>query len=75
MSNSHKEHNDNQLLPEYQQLAKERYKIEAKNAELKSQHGYAYTSYTGLHGMSLQAGISIFVVNLKRILRLKNENK
>ena len=75
MSNSHKEHNDNQLLPEYQQLAKERYKIEAKNAELKSQHGYAHTSYTGLHGMSLQAGISIFVVNLKRILRLKNENK
>ena len=75
MSNTHKEHNENQTLTEYQQLAKERYKIEAKNAELKNQHGYAHASYNGLHGMTLQAGISIFVVNLKRILRLKNENK
>lgn len=75
MSNSHKEHNDNQQLPEYQELAKERYKIEAKNSELKNQHGYSHTSYNGLHGMTLQAGISIFVMNLKRILRLKNESK
>ena len=46
--------------------------VEAKNAELKNQHGYAHSSYSGLHGMTLQAGVSIFVVNLKRILRLKN---
>ncbi len=74
MSDIHQEHHENQQLPEYLQLAHERYKIEAKNAELKNRHGYNHASYSGLHGMSLQAGVSIFVVNLKRILRLKNEN-
>lgn len=74
MSNIHKKHNDKQETPEYQELAHERYKIEAKNAELKNKHGYAHASYAGLHGMTLQAGVSIFVVNLKRILRLINGN-
>ena len=72
LADLHKEHNDKQETQEYIELAKERYKIEAKNAELKNQHGYAHSSYSGLHGMTLQAGVSIFVVNLKRILRLKN---
>ena len=72
LADLHKEHNDKQETQEYIELAKERYKIEAKNAELKNQHGYAHSSYSGLHGMTLQDGVSIFVVNLKRILRLKN---
>ena len=67
-------HQDKQNTEYYQQLAHERYKIEAKNAELKNEHGYAHTVYTGQHGMTLQAGVSIFVVNLKRILNLKNTN-
>ena len=75
LADLHKEHNDKQETQEYIELAKERYKIEAKNAELKNQHGYAHSSYSGLHGMTLQAGVSIFVVNLKRILRLKNEKE
>ena len=72
MADIHQEHKNKQETQEYMELAKERYKIEAKNAELKNQHGYAHSSYSGLHGMTLQAGVSIFVVNLKRILRLKN---
>ena len=72
MADIHQEHKNKQETQEYIELAHERYKIEAKNAELKNQHGYAHSSYSGLHGMSLQAGVSIFVVNLKRILRLKN---
>ena len=72
MSQIHQEHQDKQNTEYYQQLAHERYKIEAKNAELKNEHGYAHTVYTGQHGMTLQAGVSIFVVNLKRILNLKN---
>ena len=72
LADLHKEHNDKQETQEYIELAKERYKIEAKNAELKNEHGYAHSSYSGIHGMTLQAGVSIFVVNLKRILRLKN---
>ena len=75
LADLHKEHNDKQETQEYIELAKERYKIEAKNAELKNQHGYAHSSYAGIHGMTLQAGVSIFVVNLKRILRLKNEKE
>ena len=65
------DHQDKQDTEYYRQLAHERYKIEAKNAELKNEHGYAHTAYTGQHGMTLQAGVSIFVVNLKRILNLK----
>lgn len=72
MSDVHERHKNKQETQEYIDLAKERYKIEAKNAELKNEHGYAHASYTGIHGMTLQAGVSIFVVNLKRILRLKN---
>jgi len=72
MADIHQEHKNKQETQEYMELAKERYKIEAKNAELKNEHGYDHTSYAGIHGMTLQAGVSIFVVNLKRILRLKN---
>ncbi|WP_211220321.1 transposase [Solobacterium moorei] len=54
-------------------MAGERYKIEAKNAELKKEHGYAHTIYAGMNGMMLQAGVTIFVVNLKRILKLKKD--
>ena len=72
MADIHQEHKNKQETQEYMELAKERYKIEAKNAELKNEHGYARASYAGIHGMTLQAGVSIFVVNLKRILRLKN---
>ena len=72
MSDVHERHKNKQETQEYIDLAKERYKIEAKNAELKNEHGYAHASYAGIHGMTLQAGVSIFVVNLKRVLRLKN---
>ncbi|MNI74933.1 hypothetical protein D3C73_1310480 [compost metagenome] len=49
--------------------AKERYKIEAKNSELKHRHGDDVTS-SGLFGMHMQGAMVIFVVNLKRILKL-----
>jgi IS5 family transposase len=51
--------------------AKERYKIEAKNSELKHRHGYDVASSSGLLGMELQGAMAIFAVNLKRILKLK----
>jgi transposase len=50
--------------------AKERYKIEAKNSELKHRHGYDVASSSGLIGMEIQGAMAIFAVNLKRILRL-----
>lgn len=75
MSPIHAEHQAKQQTQEYKELAHERYKIEAKNAELKNRHGYGHTTYTGLHGMTLQAAVSIFVVNVKRINTLLNEKK
>ena len=56
-------------------LAKERYKIEAKNSELKNGHGYHKANSTGLFGMEIQGATIIFAVNLKRILKLLNEKE
>ncbi|MBP2659031.1 MAG: transposase [Firmicutes bacterium] len=50
--------------------AKERYKIEAKNSELKHRHGYDVASSSGLFGMEIQGAMAIFAVNLKRIVKL-----
>lgn len=50
--------------------AKERYKIEAKNSEIKHGHGYDVAHTGGLLGMELQGAMTIFVVNLKRIMKL-----
>ena len=54
----------------FKEKAKERYKIEAKNSELKHRHGYDVASSSGLLGMQIQGAMAIFAVNLKRILKL-----
>ncbi|MFT9493507.1 IS1182 family transposase [Anaerosolibacter sp.] len=54
---------------------RERYMIEAKNSELKNQHGYDVAISSGLFGMRVQGAISIFNVNIKRILTLIKQNK
>ena len=54
----------------FKEKSKERYKIEAKNSELKHRHGYDVAESSGLIGMELQGALAIFAVNLKRILKL-----
>jgi len=54
----------------FKEKSKERYKIEAKNSELKHRHGYDVAAASGLIGMELQGAMAIFTVNLKRILKL-----
>ncbi|WP_066069305.1 IS1182 family transposase [Neobacillus soli] len=54
----------------FKEKSKERYKIEAKNSELKHRHGYNVAKSSGLVGMQLQGAMAIFAVNLKRILKL-----
>jgi IS5 family transposase len=49
---------------------KDRYKIEAKNAELKECHGLRRCKYTGLAGMKIQMYFTAFVANAKRIVKL-----
>ena len=55
--------------------AKSRYKIEAKNSELKQRHGYDVATSTGLFGMQMQGAMTIFAVNLKRIITLMKKAK
>ena len=56
----------------FKERAKQRYMIEAKNSELKHQHGYDVAISSGLFAMQMQGAISIFAVNLKRIIKLKS---
>ena len=69
-SNEHTEQMMFQESEYFKEKAKERYKIEAKNSELKHRHGYDVATSSGLLGMELQGAMAIFAVNLKRILKL-----
>ena len=57
----------------FKEKSKERYKIEAKNSELKNQHGYNKSMSYGIENMKMQGALTIFAVNLKRIIKLLNE--
>ena len=59
-----------QETEDFKLRARERYKIEAKNSELKHRHGYAVATGAGIKNMELQGALSIFAVNLKRIITL-----
>jgi transposase len=57
----------------FKEKAKHRYKIEAKNSELKNVHGYKRAQSYGINNMQMQGAIAIFTVNLKRIIKLSTE--
>lgn len=56
----------------FKRKAKERYKIEAKNAELKNRYGYDKAESLGIIRMQMQGAMTIFAANVKRILKLIN---
>lgn len=58
----------------FKTLAKNRYMIEAKNAELKNSYGYDTANSTGISGMQLQGAITIFAANLRRIVSLSSNS-
>jgi hypothetical protein len=74
-STEHKDQEMFQNTEAFKELAKTRYKIEAKNSELKHRHGYDIASSAGLFGMEIQGATAIFAVNLKRILKLLHEKE
>lgn len=55
---------------EFKTKSRERYKIEAKNAELKNVFGYDKALSYGIFCMQLQGAMVIFAANIKRILKL-----
>lgn len=72
-SDIHKEQIEFQESEHFKEKAKERYKIEAKNSELKHRPGYDVASSSGLIGMEMQGAMALFTVNVKRILKLIDE--
>lgn len=72
-SKLHQDQVEYQNSKEFKLLYKERYKIEAKNSELKHSYGMIKAHTSGLFGMQLQSIISIFTANLKRIITIEEE--
>ena len=60
---------------EFEENYSHRYKIEAKNAELKNRYGYGRANACGTSGMTIQGMSALFVANTKRIYKLEDEKK
>lgn len=58
---------------EFKTLYSERYKIEAKNAELKNNYNYDKATACGKLGMTIQGATTLFLANMKRIYTLEAE--
>jgi hypothetical protein len=69
-SNIHQDQMAFQETDYYKEKAGHRYKIEAKNSELKNVHGYDRAISYGIENMQMQGALAIFTVNLKRIIKL-----
>ena len=67
-SELHQEQTAFQETDYFKDKAKHRYKIEAKNSELKNVHGYDRAISYGINNMQMQGALAIFAVNLKRII-------
>jgi len=67
---THSKQMEFQDTDDFKSKVKDRYKIEAKNSELKNAHAYGHADSHGISGMNLQAATTIFVVNIKRIMKL-----
>ena len=70
LSELHKDQNEFQETEYFKERAKQRYMIEAKNAELKQSHGFQKADSVGVVAMRLQSYFTAFVANAKRIVKL-----
>lgn len=69
----HIKHMEYMETEEFKELYSERYKIEAKNSELKSNFGYDKANACGKNGITIQGATALFLINMKRIIKLKDE--
>ena len=72
-SDAHTAQMDYMETDEFKELYSERYKIEAKNAELKNNYGYDKAASCGIGGMTIQGATTLFLVNMKRIIKLQEQ--
>ena len=66
----YKQQQEFQETEEFKQLSKERYKIEAKNSELKNVLGYDVSMGNCLYATKIQGACTIFPANIKRIITI-----
>ena len=69
----HIKHMDYMEKKKKKNLYKERYKIEAKNAELKNNYNYGNATACGKTGITIQGATTLFLTNMKRIIKLNEE--
>ncbi|WP_205635371.1 transposase, partial [Flavivirga aquatica] len=62
-SDIHKEQMEFETSDYFKEKSKQRYKIEAKNGELKNVHGYGRAISYGIENMQMQSALTIFAVN------------
>lgn len=65
LSKTHLQQIEFERSEEFKRKIKERYKIGAKNSKLKNIYGMGKTESYGIQSMTMQATMSIFVVNIK----------
>ena len=58
---------------EFKELYKERYKIEAKNSQIKNIGDMKQATGCGKLGMTIQGASTLFLTNMKRIRKLREE--
>lgn len=59
----------------FRQKYRTRYKIEAKNSDLKNNYGYGRAESYGLEAMTLQGAVTMFACNMRRIARLMDAKR
>ena len=72
-NDTHIKHMDYMESEEFKNLYKERYKIEAKNAELKNNYNYGNANACGKLGITIQGATTLFLANMKLIIKLNEE--
>ena len=72
-NDTHVKQMDYMETDEFKKLYSERYKIEAKNAELKNNYGYGQANSCGKLGITIQGATTLFLTNMKRIIKLNQE--
>lgn len=69
----HMEQKEYMATEEFKKLYKERYKIEAKNSQIKNIGDMKVATGCGLSCMTIQGATTLFLTNIKRIRTLKKE--
>lgn len=75
LSDLHKEYIEFQKTDDFKKKMRQRYKIEAKNSDLKHNCNLERAESFGIHSLTMQTALSVFACNLKTILRLINVPK